>query len=710
MSSAQQKPQSPPTRINNVDLLFEPTGDLEKDYCAYCEIGERNERDDVIDGILREELDTQATPISLMSAHNMSATNAHLGATTGTTNGGAATELGHSDSSPHLTQGYPSQNTMASVAVPSATIPVSAPPVIRTTVNMRNLAYCLNKRDMQPLADAIPHCPSLTAVRMTGCGLTEFSYKQLVEAVYKSGSIHTLAVDMNPDGLFKDPTATKKDRNDINVYAAEFRGAHLKPSDDKEGEGAALATAKRAPPKPSRPVPKKNLAAAAALEAAERTPIPLPTGWHSALLTGIQVLSLRGNGITDAQLLPLCDILASNSELLSLSLWGNKITSAGAIMLAKAIAQNGKLLTLNLGHNLLDDEAVKALMATFLTRDVAYDEVGKLRAKALSLITAASANVGATTGSNIVNAVPPPAPPAETPLYPCYGDFVASAMAKVVEEGTVATIKALGVPISSSTGAAPAAKKKEVAPAGKRKGMGEGPIERPADPFDRDVVRLYEDSTANPATANIISQQLSVATSSGSAAAVQAAIVQLQQLSKFRVPGNTALAALNLSFNPGITAKGVAEATAVIETREPLPETMYSTLVSAAANIDFQPASPQSASANAKNAPVVPSPTVFGTPVPAAIPTAAGQAGLAAPAANASAVASQLQAAIMGAPHLYCLNQTRHYVVHGCALKQLDIESSKIDPLVLQQLQKALKDRRVFVEEARAAAVAVEDQ
>ena len=28
--SAQQKPQSPPTRINNVDLLFEPTGDLEK--------------------------------------------------------------------------------------------------------------------------------------------------------------------------------------------------------------------------------------------------------------------------------------------------------------------------------------------------------------------------------------------------------------------------------------------------------------------------------------------------------------------------------------------------------------------------------------------------------------------------------------------------------------------------------------------------------
>ena len=42
---------SPSGGALNINLLFEPTGHLEKDYCAYCEISDKNERDDVLDGI-----------------------------------------------------------------------------------------------------------------------------------------------------------------------------------------------------------------------------------------------------------------------------------------------------------------------------------------------------------------------------------------------------------------------------------------------------------------------------------------------------------------------------------------------------------------------------------------------------------------------------------------------------------------------------------
>ena len=772
-----------------VDLLFEPTGDLEKDYCAYCEIEDKDDRDDVIEGIIREALDpATGTPLAAaatgasggggyMSPHSVATSSGGPPHLNSTVNGASANEYSqHTETlgSPHLSGGGPgssaslNQQQQQQQHATTTTVAAAAQPIIRTTVNLRNLSYCLNRRDMQPLADAIPHCPSLTTVRMVGCGLTEHSYKQLVEAIYKSGSVHTLAVDMNPDGLFKDPTVSRRgDRNEINVFASEFRGAHLRCQTDERddaaggagggaGAGAGAGAKRSVPPKPSRPaasssaVAKKNAAQLReAAEAADRTPIPLPTGWHAALITGVQVLSLRGNGITDAQLAPLCNLLASNTDLMSLSLWGNRITCAGAAMIAKAMATNGRLVTLNLGHNQIGDEGVAELMGMFLTRDVPYDEMCRLRSSAHTIVAlnadraaeagaAAAATAapiaataaggrpsGGSSGGALTAAQQQAAaaaaaanalPPAEPPLFPTYGDITAAAIGRQIEEGTIAAIKALGIPISATTGQAPAGGKKKDAPAGgggaggKRKGAGgEGPLERPTDPFDEHVVRLAEDPIASPATHSLIAQQLIAATSSSSAAAASAAVVQLQQLSRFRVPGNMALAALNLSFNPDITAKGASVAAAVLQTRSPSAEQLFHTLTASAVGLEFAPAvpatSPSGGGKGGGGAPPTPSSHLFGAPISAAIPTLAGHQGLTAPAANASVVAQQATAAIMSAPHLHTLARaTPHYMPDGCALRQVDMESGKVGAAAAAQLQQSVAERRAFLAERRLAA------
>lgn len=317
--------------------------------------------------------------------------------------------------------------------------PTTGNSVLQTTLVARNLEYCLNKRDMAPLASAIPHCYSLSHINLTGCGLSEFSLKLLVEAVYTSPSVTSVAIDFNPNGLYKDPTVSKKDKNDVFVRPATFRGNHLRPQEldqvmDKKGGG--------------KQEPKKGKGAAADEAPVERPPIALPTGWHGLLLTGVQNLSLRGNGITDKQVEAMLPLLEQNTDLLSLSLWGNAITSAGAIAIANSLKTNRRLTSLNLGHNKLDDTALAAFAGIFYSMDVTVEEAAKARAKALKL--------------SAPEVVP----------YPTYSELFV--VPPVVEEKKDA-------------------KKKEVKPK-----KGEGPVERHKTEFDRDCVKLDEQRVRIP--------------------------------------------------------------------------------------------------------------------------------------------------------------------------------------------------------------------
>lgn len=378
------------------EMLFEPTGELAKDYSAYCEIEDRPEREDFLEAIVVEDV-----PDAPANNHKT-----------------------------------------------------------RTNIVMRNLDFCFNKRDAQPLTNAIPHCNNLAKVHFTGCGVTEFSYKQLVEAVYRSATVTSFAVDFNPNGLFREPTAGRKDRNDVFLYPAQYRGAHLRHVEPEAKEDK----------RPGKDAKKTAVAAAAAAaavaapkeEPVEKPPIPVPAGFGGILYTGIQQLSLRGNAINDKQLEALCPLLEANSELLALSLWGNAIGDDGAAMLAGALSRNRRLTALNLGHNKLSNTGLAALVAAFRTCDVSNEEALRVRQKVLP-------GSGGT----------------ELPPLPTYTDLAL---------------------LSVQAPADDKAKKKEP---GKGKGKAEGPVERPKGEFDKDCVRLDEGRVRIPGNTTLWSLNVS---------------------------------------------------------------------------------------------------------------------------------------------------------------------------------------------------------
>lgn len=371
------------------DLLFEPTGDLLKDYCAFCETEDRVERDEICDGILKDPLDPSATQVSI-----------------------------------------------------------------------RNLPSCFTKRDCSALASAIPYCTTLSTVQFVGAGVTEHAYKLLCEAIYRSPSVQSFIVDLNPNALFKDPTVSKKDKNEAFVFPSQFRGGHLKGSNAAE-EAAAAAAALAPGGKGDKKTDPKKAAAAVVPEVKEpEKPIPLPSGWQAALYAGVKVISLRGNGIDDAAVEPIAALLEDHTELLCLSLWGNKITSVGAARLAQALGVNRKLNCLNVGQNLIDDRGLLAFARAFLTRDVSNAVALKMRQK--------------------VHHAPTDAP---LPNYVAFHDLVS----------TAATVAGVAVAVVEEK---KDPKKKE--PPAKAKKGADVPVERSKLEFDKDCLRIDEHTVRIP--------------------------------------------------------------------------------------------------------------------------------------------------------------------------------------------------------------------
>ena len=335
--------------------VFEPTGDLYKDYCAYCETADVDERDDVLDGITL--VDEKGSPRNLSTPHN-----------------------------------------------------------VHTKLFVRGLESPLYRADISPLTNAIPHCANLYAARFYSCSLTLDSYKLLTEAVYKAPNLISLAVDFNQTPLVaKDPTSSKREKAmEHYLWPQQARGGgayDMAKQAGGGGGGGGGGDAKKPGGKDGGKGQKAaEEAAAAAAAAAEQGPLRIPDGWQSLLLTAVQELSLRGNGLGDAQAGLLAGSLEKAGSLLSLNLWGNQIGDEGARAFAQALAVNSRLTALNLGDNLVGDGGLEALVASLRQRDVGGAAFAALRAQV----------------RDFQELVAPGTMPADPPAYPTHADLQAA--------------------------------------------------------------------------------------------------------------------------------------------------------------------------------------------------------------------------------------------------------------------------------------------
>jgi hypothetical protein len=477
---------------NNIplDMMFEPTGILLKDYNAYCEVDGLLERDDLIDAVSYAEF---------------------------------------SD-------------------------PVSGTKKLRTRLTLRNPPRnnLLPRRDFLPMAKAIPHCNSLDIVQLTGCGVTDVCIKNLAEAVYRSPSITSVTVDFNCSaGLASEPRShhlthnadgeeeVAVPSNEIFVTALQFRSGALNGLEDNTLSGT---TGNKKDDKrknqSSHAMPTGAKAKAAAAREAEEQErmsqqIPIPDGWAALCFNGIQHLCLRGNKISDADVLTMAaHIEEPYSDLRALNLWGNEITDVGAQALAKAISQSRRLTALDLGQNKLGDAAAEAFANIFLTVDVTVEEAQRLRTRTLTVLN---------TSTPVAPLTPPVYEP--LPLIPTFQEIFHANGDDGVDAGASGSS-----PDKSMRGSGAAAKSMRASSravigretSGLRGNSGAGSRskgetfamnDRPKTDFDRDLVRLED--------------------------------------GRIRVPGCIQITTLSLSHNPLITDRGVLAMERVLKTQEP---------------------------------------------------------------------------------------------------------------------------------------------
>jgi hypothetical protein len=184
-------------------MLFEPCGDLLKDYGAYCETLRVTEREEVYSAIHTrsvavprtvaavEDNDIDDNRSGVGSATSPKSKSPRRASRTGTSGRRKSSLKSSADAASSSSPGDPGM---------SAADAVAAPPLLNVTLTSITLHYpvfSLNQRDMTPLCRAVPHCPSLVSIELVGCGLSVQSYMKLVEAVYRSPRMISLAVDFN---------------------------------------------------------------------------------------------------------------------------------------------------------------------------------------------------------------------------------------------------------------------------------------------------------------------------------------------------------------------------------------------------------------------------------------------------------------------------------------------------------------------------------
>ncbi|CBZ37064.1 hypothetical protein, conserved [Leishmania donovani] len=503
-------------------MIFEPCGDLLKDYSAFCESLSVTEREDVYSAILTRVVEVPPLPADELEASEgvgggagdaldrrlISATANAKGSRPSTKTASKEKEKA-SAGGKHKSLLKSSQEASTKPAEEETPPHLPLTPTI-TYVSLHYPVFCLNQRDMTPLSRAIPHCPSLLSVELIGCGLSAQSYMQLVEAVYRSPRVLSVAVDFNQDisgnsytshslekgshasvltntreqaGFVIDPTlrnaasrslgdalemsvggfcglsfasgnsqerpfslntvpatspsgtsaadaASSGDRNTSRVAGGDpkpavMRNSRLSQSAAADASATVLTEAQRVGEAgdedhsggslelyfyPTQFCGLDQLPTQLELQLQEETEkkgkvdskrlqqvqaqrdtlrifnrqnrMAVPKSWDGILFTGIRFLSLRGNGIDDAAVTRIVDVLKHNprSQLESLNLWGNNITDLGATALAQLLRHNRDIRVLDVGNNRLSDTGLLELIDTLRMHQVSsLEEVLALR-------------------------------------------------------------------------------------------------------------------------------------------------------------------------------------------------------------------------------------------------------------------------------------------------------------------------------------------
>ncbi|ORC87410.1 uncharacterized protein TM35_000222090 [Trypanosoma theileri] len=578
-------------------MLFEPSGDLRCDYGAYCHALGLTEREELYRSIFtneerRKEKEAKCAEMQLTLNTGLAAGSGITGLTLEQIAAVAA------PFSPPIAAAPPpappvtaptkrsgsttsGRNRKKEVVIDdfSKTNPQAAPPTI-TFIVMRNLKFCLNERDMKPLALAIPHCLSLVSVEFVGCGLSMESYFLLVESLYKSRRVASVTIDFNSihhPGFYEDPTiplttssktlggtggtvegkmvldlsfGTTVDEmvtpspevsgttsGDVRKSVSQLKESDSRTTDDilslKLKRSALMEGVKFAPSAyrglnsvlspieyqvrdekdrkgkvDSKKQAQQQQQQDQISQIDKEFPVLVPRGWPAMLLTGVKHLSLRGNGITDDDVITMASLLARHprSELVSLNLWGNHITDAGAIALAHMLKENRTLQVLDLGHNQIGDIGVLQLVDCFRMQDIAVEKLIAYRKRHLT-------RRDATLREQQLASTAPPAYPSYQELY---NAWYQTKFPAVVDEKK-----------DSKKGSQAKSKKTEAV------------LIRPTTPFDRDCFRMEN---------------------------------------SFRVPGNTVLRCVNLGDNRNVTVDGAREALRILSLREPSDDAEMSTL------------------------------------------------------------------------------------------------------------------------------------
>ncbi|KEG10888.1 hypothetical protein DQ04_03181010 [Trypanosoma grayi] len=542
-------------------MLFEPSGELRCDYGAYCHALGLTEREEVFSAIatnaeIRREKEAKHTSLRPHSSVFLPAdTEAPNPPTPQPVSPPAAAAAPPKRSASTGSGRGKKKNTIVDDAAKS--VAPATPPTI-TFISMRQLRFCLNERDMKPLALAIPHCISLVSVELVGCGLSRESYFLLVEALYKSRRVVSVTVDFNSTarpGFYEDPTVPVVSQSPTPVDALEIKTPLNLPthpqSDDTAEKGESSGAVAPQSDSFTRTAEESLLVRRVAgadtptfapsayrglnsvpsqlevqfREEKERKgrvdnkkqtqlqqqqdqiaqidkefPIVVPRGWPAVLLTGVKHLSLRGNGLTDSDVSAMASLLTRHprSELVSLNLWGNCITDEGAVALARMLKKNRTMQVLDLGHNNIGDVGLLELVDCFRMQEVPLEKLQAYRKRHLTRRDATSRERQLATASTL------PAYPSYQELYAAWHQIKFPAVTEEKKEP-----------------------KKNTQTKAKRT---EPVLIRPLTPFDRDCFRMEN---------------------------------------AVRAPGNTVLRCVNLGNNPRVTLSGAREALRVLSLHEP---------------------------------------------------------------------------------------------------------------------------------------------
>lgn len=204
-------------------MLFEPCGNLLKDYAAYCETMGVTEREDVYrsiclhedppiqanaDGGPGSDLNTSGGRGSTLGVSQRSLSPSAPAAAAAVTpekedkakrksSKAGGKEKGRQSSQKSGTKGDDRGRDAAELVATPRDLPPMVGPVRITSVSLRYPTFCMNQRDITPLCRSMPYCPSLLSIALVGCGLSVESYVLLVEAVYTSPRIVSVTIDFN---------------------------------------------------------------------------------------------------------------------------------------------------------------------------------------------------------------------------------------------------------------------------------------------------------------------------------------------------------------------------------------------------------------------------------------------------------------------------------------------------------------------------------